>query len=165
LAAATIVALMLAASCGSSASKLKPTDRAQFAPIESNAVIEFENGDTVVTLTIADLEAIDMMRTDLYEPFVESDSDFEGPSVAAVADSLGWPAHGTVHMLALNDYAYDMPLADLVASDALIATREHGEEIPISRGGPARIVFPDGTQASPIEDAWVWSLERLTLAG
>jgi len=165
LLAAAFAVLMLAASCGSSASELQPYDSAQFAPIESNAVLEFANGDTVVSLTISDLEAIDLMRSDLYEPFVEGDTDFEGPSFEAVADSLGWPRDGTVRMLALNDYAYEMPLADLVGSQAMIATREHGEEIPIERGGPARIVFPDGTRASSIEDAWVWSLERLTLVG
>lgn len=163
LVAATLGVLAMAASCGSNPVTIEQFDRVQFPAVASDAVIEFENGSSIESLTISELESIEMLRVDLYEPFVEADTDFEGPSLDAVAKRLGWPSDGTVHILALNDYAYDLTLAALVGSHAMIATREHGLEIPIERGGPARIVFPDGTDVSPIEDAWVWSLERLTL--
>jgi len=158
---------MVASACGSSSPSgvFARVDRSTLAPVESQAVLEFVGNGTSTTFTLGELESIEMVQVELYEPFVEANSTFQGPTAAAVFEKLGWDPAARVHILAINDYAFDMPVADLIEGDAMIATRENGAEIPIEAGGQARIVFPDWSPVHTLEDAWVWSLERFELLG
>jgi len=154
----------MAAACGESDDRAFSSPN-QLAPIvaEVDTGLIFTDGDDSVVLSLSDLEAIEVVQVELFEPFVAATSTFQGPTVAAVFASLGWPTDGDVHMWAINDYAYDMSAADLIEGDAMIATRENGVTIPIEAGGPARIVFPNWSAAHQLEDAWVWSLGSFNL--
>lgn len=41
-----------------------------------------------------------------------------------------------------NGFTTNLPLADLLAEDALVATHHDGEELSVDHGGPARLIVP-----------------------
>jgi hypothetical protein len=66
------------------------------------------------------------------------------------------------HVVALDDYAVDLSLADVRAGGIILATRAgDGSAIPIDKGGPTRIVFMDGVKAGANADQWVWSVKTI----
>lgn len=162
----TCFAALLSA-CGSSDESTGSSDQPTFEnveslpPLETEADLVFTNGDSSTTLSLADLEEIETVRSEVDEPFIKSRTTFEGPTVDAVFASLGWDTAGEAHIWAINDYAYDIAMTDLVDGDAMIATRENGKAIPVDAGGPARIVFPDWSPIAGTEDAWVWSVGKV----
>ena len=62
-------------------------------------------------------------------------------------------------MHALDDYHVTLPLAQLAASGAVLATRSGGRAIAIDEGGPVRLVFPGGTRLGRNSDNWIWSVD------
>ncbi|MCP4436726.1 MAG: molybdopterin-dependent oxidoreductase [Actinomycetia bacterium] len=155
-----ILLVSLAAGCSNSGdSKFERVEGLQ--PHSVDADLVFTNGGGSSTHSLGELEEIEMVRTEVYEPFVEARTTFEGPTVEAVVDHLGWGTDAEVQIVALNEYSYDIPISDLIEGDAVIATRENGGSIPLEEGGPARIIFPDWSSQGAIEDAWVWSVETI----
>lgn len=111
------------------------------------------------TFTLSELEALGTRTLNISEPFVKACQTFTAVPLKAILEKSGISVSaGTLDTIALNDYTYPGVIADMVASDALVATRLSGAEIPINRGGPVRLVFADGTPMSTNLDAWNWSL-------
>ncbi|MCB0037787.1 MAG: hypothetical protein KDE51_27330, partial [Anaerolineales bacterium] len=48
----------------------------------------------------------------------------------------------TLHTIALNDYAVDIPVEDTEMYPVLLATKIDGERMPVERFGPTRIIYP-----------------------
>ena len=40
---------------------------------------------------------------------------------------------------------------------------QNGQPISMDRGGPIRIIFPDGTILSKVLDAWNWSISEIVV--
>ncbi|MEZ5115472.1 MAG: molybdopterin-dependent oxidoreductase [Candidatus Nanopelagicales bacterium] len=117
-----------------------------------------------VALTMAELESLGTRSVTLDEPFVHQRQEFTGVPLATVVEQAGIPASAEVVTRALNDYEYADTVADLVGSDALIATSRDGAAIPFDQGGPIRLVFPDGSALATNLDAWNWSLAEVRQA-
>ena len=98
------------------------------------------------------------------EPFVKQRIEFSGVPMAQLFEPAGIAGAAVVDTIALNDYAFDAPANVFTDSDAIIAVKQAGGDIPIDKGGPIRIVFPDGTPGATNLDAWNWSLERIEAA-
>ena len=94
----------------------------------------------------------------LDEPFVRQRQTFTGVPLARVLERADIPGTATLLTIALNDYRYTATVSDLVASEAIVATRRDGVPIPYDQGGPVRLVFPDGSALAEELDAWNWSL-------
>lgn len=92
------------------------------------------------------------------EPFVKKQETFTGVSMADVLAKSNIAESSTINTIAINEYSYAAPVTTFTGSDALIATKVEGKDIPMADGGPIRIVFPDGTPTASNLDAWNWSL-------
>ncbi len=73
----------------------------------------------------------------------------------------------TVHAVALNDYAIDMPLADAMSGGPLLAYEVNGQPMPVRDKGPLWIVYPYDSDAQyRSELAYsrsIWQLARLEI--
>jgi hypothetical protein len=73
----------------------------------------------------------------------------------------------TVHAVALNDYAIDMPLADAMSGGPLLAYEVNGQSMPVRDKGPLWIVYPYDSDAQyRSELAYsrsIWQLARLEI--
>jgi hypothetical protein len=118
------------------------------------------NGQSV-ELSLDALRALGATEVELFEPFIKTRQRFVGVPLSVLLDKAGIPATAQLLTIALNDYRYTAPVADLVASEALVAYQVDGRDIGYNEGGPVRLVFPDGSPQATNLDAWNWSLKEL----
>jgi hypothetical protein len=97
--------------------------------------------DTLVTV---DLEAMDRMPRTAFStstPWHQAVTEFSGVLLRDLFDTIRLSGT-TLQIIALNDYAVEASVSELEAADALLATRQNGEIMPISDKGPIFLVFP-----------------------
>jgi hypothetical protein len=114
-----------------------------------------------IGLSTEDLEALGSTEVTVFEPFVRKDQTFVGVPLATLVREAQIDGSAQLLTIALNDYRYSASVADLVASDALIAYKVDGRYIGYNEGGPVRLIFPTGTPLFTVLDAWNWSLKEL----
>jgi hypothetical protein len=111
----------------------------------------------------ATVEKLGLVQVKLYEPWTKQDLEFRGVWLKDLVALAGVSAEATrLHVVALDDYAVDLSLADVRAGGIMLATRAgDGSAIPIDQGGPDRIVFLDGVAAGANADQWIWSIKQI----
>jgi hypothetical protein len=109
------------------------------------------------------VERLGVVQVGLYEPWTKQDLEFRGVWLQDVVAFAGVSDTATrLHIVALDDYAVDLTLADIRTGGIMLATRAgDGSAIPIDQGGPTRIVFQNGVAAGANADQWVWSIKQI----
>lgn len=74
-------------------------------------------------------------------PWYDGPRSFEGPLLRDVLALVGASGR-TLKIEALNDYATDVPFADALAYNVVIADRIDGKPIPVRERGPLFIIYP-----------------------
>lgn len=73
----------------------------------------------------------------------------------------------TIRGIALNDYSAVLPIADSVASGAMVAYRLDGKLMRIRDKGPLWIVFPYDTDSHLVTDEYlnrsIWQLKEIVV--
>ena len=109
------------------------------------------------------LQKLDMVKVRADFPKDGPVREFEGPLLADVLKAAG--AEGkTVTVKALDGYAVEAPLEDLVAKGAVVALRRDGRPFGIGDFGPTQIVFPRAEKPElkdMPDDNWVWSVYHI----
>lgn len=135
----------------------------QLTPAVTKPLVKFTglvNDDTPISADLASLDALPQQTVTTYEPFVKENVTFTGVGFADLLDAVDATGDSvTVH--ALDNYERRLDVAVLREPGVLLATREEGQEIPISKGGPVRLIFPDTSDAGADESLWVWSVDRI----
>ena len=187
--AAVLVALV--AACGTSAASDEGTDNGSDANSGSHSptvireatlvkgdVVPDPRGDPVLTLSgklsadnhgntvtfdLATLNALQMVRVELYEPWAKKRMTFGGVELEDVLDLAGVESGATsLHLVALDDYQVDLSMDEVRAGGVLVATESgNGSKLPIDKGGPIRIVFADDVEAGAAAEQWIWSLTTI----
>lgn len=119
--------------------------------------VEFTKG---AEFSFDDLVALGMTTAKADFPQGADVHVFEGPLLADVLSAAGG-AGETVTVQALDGYAVEAPLAELVAQGAIIAVMRDGQPMGIGGFGPSQLVFPRaerGDLAEMNDDRWVWSI-------
>lgn len=138
-AAAFAVAISLYGSVSASAGELpKPTGP---VVLTVSGKIKNTNGDGVARFDRAMLDKLPQRKTVTKTPWHEGQKAFEGPLGSAVLEAVG--AEGTnLHILALNDYASDVPAGDLTKYPVVLATKIDGRDISVREKGPIFMMYP-----------------------
>jgi len=85
---------------------------------------------------------------------------FEGPLLADVLKAAGASGE-TVTIQALDGYAVDVPMQEMIDQGAVVALARDGKPFGIGDYGPTQIVFPRAERtdlADMPDDNWVWSI-------
>ncbi len=87
------------------------------------------------------LESLGMVSFETETPWYNGKVKFEGVPLSKLMQHLG--AKGE-HLLvvALNDYSSDIPMADVMKYNVLLALKINGEYMPVKDKGPLFIVYP-----------------------
>lgn len=91
---------------------------------------------------------------------------FSGPLLRTVLAVAGVEDATTLHTLALNDYAVDVPVTDATDLPLLLATRMDGRPMSVANYGPTRFVYPTEGYDLPrsiYAPRWVWQLETIVV--
>lgn len=98
-------------------------------------------GPGVAEFDMAALEALPGRVTRTETPWTKGQTTFEGPLGSALLDRVG--AAGTsLHVVALNDYAVDVPIEDLRKWPVILAVKKDGKPMPVRDKGPIFIIYP-----------------------
>lgn len=90
---------------------------------------------------------------------------FEGPLLADVLAAAGAGGQ-SVTVQALDGYAVEAPLAEMVAQGAIVALKRDGQSFGIGGFGPTQIVFPRAERddlANMPDDRWIWSIFHINV--
>lgn len=118
-------------------------------------------------LTLSQLDALGRVDLATRTPWTQGTQHFSGLPLRRLLEAVG--ARGDMlRAVALNDYAVQMPVAALLASDGFLATHLDGTPIPVRQRGPFWIVFP-WSQRPELEtpdhrQRSVWQLQRIEIA-
>jgi len=97
-------------------------------------------------------------------PWYDQPRTFEGPLLRDVLGAVGASGQ-TLHVEALNDYASDVPVADALTYDVVLADRIDGQPIPVRERGPLFIMYPlDQVPALKSEEFYqrcVWQVKSI----
>ncbi len=88
---------------------------------------------------------------------------FEGPLLADVLAAAGASGE-TVTIQAMDGYAVEAPLSEMVDKGAVVALRRDGKALGIGGFGPTQIVFPRSDRADLVDmndDWWIWQIYHI----
>lgn len=87
------------------------------------------------------LEALGVRTTRTKTPWHEGVVTFEGPLGRALLDKVG-ATGSTMAIVALNDYAVDVPIADFRDNDVILAMKRDGKVMDVRDRGPIFVIYP-----------------------
>jgi len=129
------VALMAAAHAASLAA---PAER----PILTiSGKISNTNKDGTAQFDRAMLEALGMTAVETTTPWHEGKVRFEGVSMDRLMKHVGAAGQRLI-VVALNDYATEIPIEDVSRFNVILALKRNGEYMPVRDKGPLFIVYP-----------------------
>lgn len=137
----------------------------QSAPILTiTGMIANTNASGSAMFDAAMLASLPRQKITTGTPWYDQPRTFEGPLLRDVLAAVG--ASGKVlRVEALNDYASDVPFADALAYDVVIADRIDGVPIPVRERGPLFIIYPfDQVPALKTEQYYqrsVWQVKAI----
>lgn len=151
-------------------------------PFRSYA-LDMPKGEVVLTVTAAKLDHPNVGETAQFDlpmlealagrtgkmetPWTKGQVTFSGPLLRSVMDAAG--AHGTtLKVVALNDYAADVPMDDATKLDTMLATRMDGQPMSVRDKGPLFLVYPFDKDSSLVNEKYfsrsVWQIKSIEVA-
>jgi hypothetical protein len=151
-------------------------------PLQAEA-LDAPKGDVVLTVTgekldhpnvggkaqfdMPMLEALAGRTGAMKTPWTEGVVKFSGPLLRSVLEAAG--AHGTkLRIIALNDYAADLPMEDATALDTMLATRMDGNLMSVRDKGPLFLVYPFDKDQSLFNEKYfsrsVWQIRDIEVS-
>jgi hypothetical protein len=106
-----------------------------------SGAISQTNGPNVASFDRGMLDNLPKRLTRIETPWTKGMVAFEGPLGAALLDAVG--AKGTtLKVVALNDYAAEIPVEDFRKWPVILATTKDGAEMPVRDKGPIFVIYP-----------------------
>lgn len=122
------------------------------------------NGDGVAKFDMATLEAMGGRSATMETPWTATATQFSGPLLRNVLNAVG--AKGaTIRLVALNDYASDIPIGDATDLETMLATRLNGKPMSVRDKGPLFLIYPFDLSASLYNEKYfsrsVWQIKEI----
>lgn len=130
-------------------------------PAPDERILKVARGELVLEFSLNDLRKLQLVEETVFEPFVKRTMTFVGVPMSVLFDAAGIKGSDEVFTIALNEYTYSNLAEEFVGTDAFVAFEQNGALIPMSEGGPIRIIIPNGRRLSDNLDIWNWSLAEI----
>ncbi|MDN0073427.1 molybdopterin-dependent oxidoreductase [Crenobacter sp. SG2303] len=119
-----------------------------------------------MTFSLQQLSTLPIRRITTSTQWHHAPQQWEGVSIKALLGKLG--ATGTsVYVAALNDYAIDIAVADIIKYDPILAYKVDGHYMPVRDKGPLVVIYPyDEYPALNIQFYYnqaVWQVNHITV--
>jgi hypothetical protein len=129
--------------------------------------IKATNSDNAILMDRAAVEAAGLVEYTVTDPFEERAVTYRG---VLMRDLLAlWQVHEDakrVHLIALNDYKIDIPLAEFSQYPILFALQADGVYMEPDYRGPAMLVYPvDQYQFDliAVQRNWIWQIKAIEI--
>lgn len=101
-----------------------------------------------------------------WSPWFKEPMTFRGPRLKTVLEAVGAKGQ-TLHMVALNDYAVDVPFSDAEQYDPILARRINGKVLGVRDKGPLFLIYPFDLKPETRIDQFygrsIWQVTRITV--
>lgn len=126
--------------------------------------ITHTNGPHGASFDRAMLEALDQGSTTTSTPWFDGPRDFDGPLASAILDAVG--ANGSMmRVIALNDYAAEVPVEDTRLYPLVFATHINSELMSVRDKGPLFLIYPFDEFPELVNEIYfgrsVWQVSRI----
>ena len=95
-----------------------------------------------VSFTEADLLALPQVTIRTRTEFTDGVVEFVGPLARDAMASIATGTATTIHLVAMNDYAIDIPLSDITDYDVILALQANGKRLSRRDKGPIWLMYP-----------------------
>lgn len=120
--------------------------------------------DQPMVFNIAELEAMPQTSFKTSTIWTEGVQEFTGVALSEFLDATDATAE-QIRIVALNDYAIEVPVSDAVADGPIIAYRLNGEPMSVRDKGPFWLVYPFDAKAEyrseTIYSRSIWQIDRI----
>ena len=173
----TIFALLMAACGGTADPGYQIVAPASIGPTEAipapsgqevlaiSGLVTAKNGGDALRFDISTLEQLGLVEYSVHDPWLKDTFTYTGVLLSDLLKYAGtFHTARSVHMVALDDYQVDIPIADINKWPILLATRSNGEYLSVDSYGPTRIIYPYGSHTidqTSHNDLWIWSLKSI----
>lgn len=131
-----------------------------------DGAIGVHNAKGAVQFDTAMIDALPVHSFRSRTPWFSQPVTFSGPRLRDVLDAVAAKGE-TLHMMALNDYAVDIPFDDAVRFEPLLARRVDGKVIGVREKGPLFLIYPfddrPETRTEVFYSRSIWQLTRITV--
>jgi hypothetical protein len=135
------IALLIGLSCGSGAGAGTLPEPRTTPMLTLTGAIENTNAGSGASFDESMLASLPRQAITTGTPWYDRPRTFEGPLLRAVLAAVGASGRN-LRVAALNDYVADVPFADALAYDVILADRIDGAPIPVRERGPLFIIYP-----------------------
>ena len=123
-------------------------------------------GEKAFEFSLADLEAMPSATVTTDTPWYDNAVTFTGVRLADLMAVVGADGE-TAYVVALNDYAVEVPIADFEAFGVILALKADGAYMPIDDKGPLFVIYPfDANPELKSEEYFiraVWQVKSITI--
>lgn len=130
-----------------------------------SGLIAAKNGSDTLTFDIPTLERLGLVEYSVQDPWLKESFTYTGVLMSDLLKYAGtFHTAQSVHMVALDDYQVDIPIADINKWPILLATRANGEYMSVDNYGPTRVIYPYGSHSidqTSHNDLWIWSVRSM----
>jgi len=139
----------------------KPTGR----PILTvSGLISEKNASNDAQFDASMLDKLPQQKMTVQTPWYKTAQTFEGPLFRDVLKATGVKGK-KLYVVALNDYAAEIPLADLEKYDVILARKINGKVLHVRDKGPLFIMYPfdkkPELRTKDIYSRCVWQVNRI----
>ncbi|OUS06808.1 hypothetical protein A9Q96_08560 [Rhodobacterales bacterium 52_120_T64] len=121
--------------------------------------------NAIVELTEEDLLAMEQFTVLTENEFVDGLVEFTGPLARDVIAFLNASEAETLRFTAVNDYAVEVPMSDLLNYDVIFAMTQNGTRFSIRDKGPIWVIYPMSDnvelQDRVYNDRLIWQLVKI----
>jgi hypothetical protein len=172
-----VVLLIIMVACGGTTDPISET--IQQSALSPGDAVPLPTGPIILTITgnisntnqgnslvfdIETLESVGLVRYTVADPWQQKDIAYSGVLLADLMAVAGAGEAATaVNVVALNDYAAEVPISETDAWPVLLATQSDGLYMAVDNTGPTRIIFPydSYTDISAARNMSVWNIASL----
>ena len=119
----------------------------------------------VVELLEADLLALEQAVVITENEFVDDEAEFSGPLARDVVALLNNPEITVFQLVAVNEYAVEVPVSDFIDYDVIFALFQDGERFSPRDKGPIWVIYPMSDhpelQDRIYNDRLIWQMVRI----
>lgn len=131
------------------------------------AKLDHPNVDGTAQFDVPMLDALEGRTGVMETPWTKGRVEFSGPLLRSVLAAAG--AHGTrIKIVALNDYAAELPVQDADDLDTMLAIRMDGALMSVRDKGPLFLIYPFDKDASLLNEKYfsrsVWQIQTIEVS-
>lgn len=132
--------------------------------LDIDGAIGTTNTGTVAQFDLAMLDTLPQRETVTTTPWYDGPQTFSGPLLRELLAAVG-ATGSTLRVVAINDYAVEIPVSDAADYPVILATRHAGDLMSVRDKGPLFVVYPFDEVPSLVNELFfsrsAWQVRRI----